>query len=589
MDGFFGTAYYGQRGNNCDGLMKSVFHFLAGCLLLLASTAVGADTQLVLTNARVYTLNPAQPWADTVAISGGIIQYVGDRAGADSHIGQQTRLMDLDGQMVLPGFQDIHIHPVHSGVSYQQCALFDIVGVDNLLAKVAACAADNPEWAWVRGGGWTVDNFAPSGLPDKKLLDKLLPDRPVSLKSSDGHSLWVNSKALELAGINASTPDPDGGRIDRYPGSREPSGSLQEESGMALIHLVEPELTHVEMVEGLRFAQQHLNALGITAVQDALVKLESRDAYRSFPAYHVLDEAGELSLHVVAAMYWENHLPVKQQVRRFKKARKQHSRGLVRATSIKIWQDGVLETHTAALLAPYLDKPDGYRGELLNNQERVDEAAARLDKAGFQLHFHAIGDAAIRSSLDAIQHARKKNGARDSRHHISHIQLFDPADIPRFAALDVVANFQPYWAVNDSYIIDLTLPKIGPQRGKYLYPIGSVSRSGAKIAFGSDWYVSSADPLLGIETAITRIDVSGESDQPLGSNEEISLEQAIAAYTINAAYVNFLEQSTGSIEVGKSADLAVLDNNLFAIPVTRISDTRVTATLFQGRLVAGKL
>ena len=319
------------------------------------------------------------------------------------------------------------------------------------------------------------------------------------------------------------------------------------------------------------------------------MKLDGKDAYKGFPAYHQLDDAGELNMHVVAAMYWENERPIDPQVDRFIRARKTHSRGNIKATSIKIWQDGVIETQTAALLAPYLNSKNEFRGKLLNNQSRLNEAVRKLDKAGFQVHFHAIGDAAIRSGLDAIEHARDTNGIRDARHHLSHIELFHPDDIPRFKALDVVANFQPLWAINDSYITDLTVPRIGIERGKYLYPIGTLLRSGARVAFGSDWYVTSANPLLGIEAAITRLEPYGATDQPLGDDEEITLAEAIAAYTIGGAYVNFLDKTTGSLEVGKQADLIVLDQNLFEIPASEISDTDVVATIFQGRLVAGEL
>ena len=572
--------------------MRPEFNFCRTLILMtigIATTAIHADAQqvdLLLTNAKIYTVNPKQPWANTVAIKRGVISYVGRFENFED---EAVLTLDLKGKMILPGFQDIHVHPVHSGVSYQQCVLFDLKGLDNILQAIADCAKEHPEWEWIRGGGWEVPTFAPSGVPDKVHLDKIVPSRPIALKSSDGHSMWVNSLALELAGIDSNSSDPKGGRIDRYQGTSEPSGGLQEDSAMELIHAVEPALTQDEMVSGLRYAQSHLNSLGITAVQDAIVKLDGKDAYRGFPAYHQLNDTGELNMHVVAAMYWENERPIDPQVSRFVKARELHNRGNIKANSIKIWQDGVIETQTAALLAPYLDSKNGFRGSLLNNQSRLNEAVRKLDKAGFQVHFHAIGDAAIRSGLDAVEHARDTNGIRDARHHISHIELFHPDDIPRFKELDVIANFQPLWAIKDSYVTDLTIPRIGVERAKYLYPIGSLLRSGARVAFGSDWYVTSANPLLGIEAAITRLEPHGETDQPLGNNEEITLAEAIAAYTIQSAYVNFLDKVTGSIEIGKQADLIVLDKNLFEIPASEISDTRVVATIFQGRLVIGEL
>ena len=551
------------------------------------SISTTQDAELLMLNGKVYTVNHEQSWAEAIAITDGRIIWVGNSEDANQWQGERTRTIDLGGKMVLPGFQDIHIHPVHSGVSYQQCALFDVEGVELLQQRIKQCAESEPG-EWIRGGGWLVTNFAPSGLPDKKLLDEIVPDRPVALKSSDGHSMWVNSLALELAGINADTQDPAGGRIDRYPNSTEPSGSLQETSAMNLVHIVEPELTQKELEAGLAYSRDHLHSLGITAVQDAMLKLTPGDAYFGLPAYLALEERGELNLHVINAMYWQNDISLEEQLPAFLKARDE-STPYIHNTAIKIWQDGVIETETAALLEPYLNRGDQFVGELLNEPAVLNEAVTALDAAGFQIHFHAIGDRAIRSAFDSIQAAREANGKHDNRHHISHIQLFSPEDIPRFAELDVVANFQPLWAIEDGYITDLTIPRIGEERGKFLYPIGSVQRTGARVAFGSDWYVTSANPLDGIEAAVTRLDPDGKTDEPLGENEEINLAQAIENYTLNSAYVNFLDVDTGSIEIGKLADIIVLDRNLFDVPASEINQVRVIATLFRGELVFGNL
>ena len=551
------------------------------------SISTTQDAELLMLNGKVYTVNHEQSWAEAIAITDGRIIWVGNSDDANQWQGEGTRTIDLGGKMVLPGFQDIHIHPVHSGVSYQQCALFDVEGVELLQQRIKQCAESEPG-EWIRGGGWLVTNFAPSGLPDKKLLDEIVPDRPVALKSSDGHSMWVNSLALDLAGINADTQDPAGGRIDRYPNSTEPSGSLQETSAMNLVHIVEPELTQKELEAGLAYSRDHLHSLGITAVQDALLKLTPGDAYFGLPAYLALEERGELNLHVINAMYWQNDISLEEQLPAFLKARDE-STPYIHNTAIKIWQDGVIETETAALLEPYLNRGDQFVGELLNEPAVLNEAVTALDAAGFQIHFHAIGDRAIRSAFDSIQAAREANGKHDNRHHISHIQLFSPEDIPRFAELDVVANFQPLWAIEDGYITDLTIPRIGEERGKFLYPIGSVQRTGARVAFGSDWYVTSANPLDGIEAAVTRLDPDGKTDEPLGENEEINLAQAIENYTLNSAYVNFLDVDTGSIEIGKLADIIVLDRNLFDVPASEINQVRVIATLFRGELVFGNL
>ena len=358
---------------------------------------------------------------------------------------------------------------------------------------------------------------------------------------------------------------------------------------MNLVLDIAPAPTDEALEAGLEYARDHLLSLGVTTVQDAMVKVTPGDAYYGLDAYRALDERGELNLRVVAALYWENQGDIAAQVAAFKAVRERYTAGNLFATAVKIWQDGVLETQTAALLEPYVDRDDGFRGDLLNDPERLKTVVTTLDAEGFQIHFHAIGDRAIRVSLDALEAARSTNGGRDSRHHISHIQLFDPADIPRFAALDVVANFQPLWAISDAYITELTIPRIGDERARWLYPINSLQRSGAKVAFGSDWYVSSANPLDGIEAAVTRLDPNGETDAPLGLDEAINLADAIAAYTINSAFVNFLDHDSGSIETGKRADLIVLDRNLFDILPEEINEARVTATLFAGQLVFGQL
>ena len=550
-----------------------------------SSGVVGAD--LILLNANVYTVNPTQPWASAVAIKNGQITYVGDDQGAKELIDSNTKTLDLKGRMMLPGFHDIHVHPVESGVLYQQCVLFDIRGVEKLLDKIEECALVKPQDEWIVGGGWTLDNFAPSGLPDKKLLDEIVPDRPVSLKSSDGHSLWVNSRALELAGINATTPDPENGRIDRYPNSHEPSGSLQEDSAIMLVANHEPQLTSEDLINGLKYSRDLFHSFGITGIQDALLKLEPGDGYYGLDAYNYLDARDELNLHVVTALFWENTGPLDRQLSKFLIAREKQQRvdGNVKATAIKIWQDGVIETQTAALLEPYSDRSDGFRGDLQNHPDDLNKAVVALDAANFQIHFHAIGDRAIRVALDAIEQAQNVNGSRDSRHHLSHIQLFDPVDIPRFAALNVVANFQPLWAIQDGYITDLTWPRLGKERSKWLYPIGTMQKTGARVGFGSDWYVTSVNPLDGIEAAITRLDPNGSTDVPLGEGEEITLAEAIENYTLNSAYVNFLDNKVGSIEAGKQADLVILDKNLFGIPAHEINTAKVVATLFEGRLV----
>jgi len=559
--------------------------FSVGCSIQHFSKTKQVSADLILFDGKVYTVDANRSWAEAVAVIDGKIAYVGSSSGAKKYKGPNTRLVDLDGKMVLPGFQDAHVHPIEAGMAYLGCSLHDGKSVEDYVLIVKECAQQSPEATFIDGGGWTMDLFE-DGLPDKRLLDEVVSDRPVILKSASGHQVWVNSKTLKIAGIDAETPDPPRGRIDRYKNSKEPSGSLQENSAMNLAFSTRPAYSADQMQAALQFGQHYLNQYGVTTVQDALLKLDGNEAYVGGPTYMAMDRAGDLTIRVVGALVWNTDSGL-EQLSRITDARERFKTPLFSALSVKIWLDGVMEVHTAALLAPYSDREDGYSGELLIKPEQLDVVVSQLDALGFQIHFHAIGDAAVRQSLDSLELARQKNGVRDSRHHMSHIQLFDPADIPRLETLNVVANFQPYWAWADKFITELTIPKLGADRSKWLYPIRSVLDTGAVVAFGSDWFVTSGNPLLGIETAITRRDPLTNFSDPFLEDERINLADAIEAYTINSAYVNFIDDETGSIEEGKLADLIVLDNNLFELAPNEISDAQVLLTLLEGNPVYG--
>jgi hypothetical protein len=543
----------------------------------------GAD--LVLRGGPIYTMDRARSWAEAVAIKGEKIVYVGSSAGAADFIGPRTKVVDLGGRMVLPGFQDSHLHPVGAGVAYLGCPLYDLETKEAYVKAVKECAAKHSDKPWIRGDGWTLDAFAPTGIPRKDLLDAVIPDRPVYLESSDGHSGWVNSKALALAGITKQTPDPPGGRIDRDAKTGEPVGGLQDEA----MELVKDRMPYSEedRLNGLRHALKVLNGFGVTAFQDAIVELTGADSFRSADAYRTLDDGKQLTARAVLALWWDRNKG-EEQIEALRGARHRYTKGRVRATTVKIMQDGVMEVQTAAVLKPYKGKP-GVTGLVMVDPEKLKGYVTRLDKEGFQVHFHAIGDAAIRQCLDAVEAALRANGARDARHHISHIQLFHPSDIPRFRQLNVIANFQPLWAWADPYVTELTLPFFEPERARWMYPIKSLLDSGAVVAFGSDWSVSSANPLEEIEVAVTRMGWDGQSTEPWIPEERISLRDALAAFTINAAYLNFHDDTTGSIEAGKLADLIVLDRNLFGIPPAQISEAKVVLTLLGGQPVHGDL
>jgi len=538
--------------------------------------AVVEPAELVLRNGAVYTVDAARSWAEAVAVRDGRIVYVGSDAGLGALVGTRTRVLDLRGRMVMPGLQDAHIHPISGGIEALGCNLNGGATAAEYVAIVRQCAASKPQDSWVLGGGWLMSAFGPGAMPSRALLDAVVPDRPVLLWSADGHTGWANSKALAIAGITHDTPDPPDGRIDRDPQTGEPIGSLQE-GAVDLVDRFAPPASPEQRMNGLRYAVRMLNAYGITGLQDASVSLPDLETYAA------LDQAEGLTLHAVVAQWWERAEGL-EQIAGMERRRQQFTRGHVRATTVKILQDGVMENYTAALLEPYL--VDGSpRGIPMIEPETLKRVVTALDAKGFQVHFHAIGDAATRQCLDAVQSARASNGPRGLRHHISHLQLIDPVDIPRFRELGVVANFQPLWAYADAYINELTLPFLGQERTERMYPIGSVHANGAMLAFGSDWSVSSANPYEQIEVAVRRADPALLDGAVFLPDQRLSLPAAIAAFTINAAYVNGIDRDTGSIEVGKSADLVVLDRNLFAIDPRAISDTKVLLTLFEGKPV----
>jgi predicted amidohydrolase YtcJ len=566
-----------SRRSSKPGLRLPVFLLIAVALAAgsCARTEPVQPADLILTNGAVYTMDPAQPWAEAVAVAAEKIVYAGPAKGVGRFRGSATRTVDLGGKMVLPAFQDSHIHLIEGGVESSQCSLAGLETPEAVFAAIRDYAARNPGLAWITGGRWELPVF-PKANPTKEELDKIVPDRPACLFAADGHSAWVNTRALKLAGVTAKTPDPAGGRIERDPKTGEPTGTLRE-SAADLVGRHIPEPDAAEVLKGLRVGLEMARRLGITSIIEASAHKETLDAYAA------LDRSGEMKLRVLASLYVDTDKGLPE-VARLEKLRETYHGPHLKSTTAKIFSDGVIESHTAALLEPYLDRPKD-RGLPLLEPEAFDKLATALDLAGFQIHVHAIGDRAIRMTLDALEAAEKANGARDLRHHIAHLELIDPADIPRFRALGVVANFQPLWAYADTYITKLTLPILGPTRSRWLYPIGSVVRTGAVVAGGSDWPVSSANPLEAIQVAVTR---RGPEEPPGAAwipEELADLPAMIAAYTTNGAYLSHEEGIRGSIVRGKIADLVVLDRHLFKIPPSEIHKARVLLTMFEGKEV----
>jgi predicted amidohydrolase YtcJ len=438
----------------------------------------GIHADLVFVNGAVFTADATRRWARAVAVRSGRITAVGNEPDVVALIGDNTDVVDMAGRMLLPGFQDAHIHPVTSGLDLTRCDLSEVTSLDGALASIAGYAEAHPEEPWILGGGWAMDWF-PGGVPSAETLERVVPDRPAFLVSRDGHGAWANRRALELAGIGFETPDPPDGRVERL-GGGEPQGTLQE-GAMRLMDRVVPAPTVADCERGLVAAQRLLLSLGITAWQDAAVTANVHHTY------HALAGRGELAVDVVGALWWDRERG-EEQVDELESRRYEAAPGY-RPTTVKLMLDGVCENFTAAMLDPYLD---GGGGETDNHGlEFIDPAAlprivTRLDAAGFQVHFHAIGDRAVRSALDAVEAARGANPWSDARHHIAHIQVIQPDDLPRFRRLGVVANAQPFWAYEDGYQRDLTIPYLGPERSALQYPFRSLLGGGANLAVGSE-------------------------------------------------------------------------------------------------------
>jgi len=537
-----------------------------------------ADT--VLVNGGIYTVNAGRDWAEAAAIRDGVFVMVGDNADVEALIGPSTRIIDLAGKMALPGFHDAHVHPRMGGTALLGCSLEPAGSVEEIIEIVTGCLsedASNDDEKWLEGFAFNLGLFGQDG-PNKALLDAIDTDRPIVLWGADGHNNWVNSRALELAGITADTPDPALGVIERDPDG-EPSGTLRE-TAQELVRAAMPQSTMEFEISALLAGVDHLNSLGITSWIDASVGLGD------YQAYQALENSGDLTGRVITSLTYESGFAhhYGEEFEEVLTNRHQYESEHVRNSAIKIFVDGVLEGETAAILEPYLGTQED-RGELILSPEELTEAVTRFDAMGMQVHMHAIGDRAVRAGLDAIEAAQKENGRLDNRHHISHLQMIDVDDIHRFAALDTAANFQALWAYPDTYIMELNLPVLGEERIQGMYPIGSVERSGGRIVGGSDWDVSSANPLDAIETAVRRQDSLAADGAVLNEGERVSLATMIDAYTINAAWLMHQEDTTGSIEVGKKADVVVLDRPLFDRPATEINDARVLETLLDGETV----
>jgi len=537
----------------------------------------------VFLNAAVYTVDADRSWAEAVAVREGEIVFVGANDAASTWIGDKTEVTDLSGNMMLPGFHDSHTHLLIGVSTDEECDLLRLETLEAVEIELSQCKdlEGFGEHRWVIGSGW-AEWLWPDSEPHKARLDRFFPDRPVYLTSSYGHSAWVNSRAMELAGIGSDSVDPPQGIIGRDPETGAPVGTLRD-AAMMMVEEILPEMTMALRLESIRAAIDAAHSFGITALIEP-----GLDDYLIEPVVQLAD-AGDLKLRVLASLSPIDWHPgsFDNGVYDFLEQRERWRRPNLDVDSVKIYMDGVIESGTGALLEPYHSGDYGL-GPSFYSQEQVNEYLTRFDAMGIQVHVHAIGDAGVRMALNGFEAARRTNGVTGNRHHIVHLQLVDEADIPRFAELNVSATFQSLWAYPDPSVTELDVPLLGEERAFRMYPIGSVKRGGGRIVDGSDYFVTDMNPLQAIEVAVTRQDPYSNEGPALNADERVDLATMIDAYTINGAYLMGLDDKQGSIEVGKRADLIVLDSNLFEIQAAEINETSVLMTVFDGQTVFSK-
>ena len=532
---------------------------------------------LVFKNGSIYTVNKGYLWAQAIAISGERIVFVGADKDVEALVGSETEVIDLEGKMILPSFIDAHAHPSHAMDYVGNINLYSQESLEEYKQTIKDFVGSHADAKVFRGSGWN-DALFPNIGPSKEILDAIVPDRPISLVSYDGHSLWVNSVTLDKANITAETPNPDGGVIGRDPETGEPNGTLRE-TASKLIDYVFPDYSIEERVNALLAYQEMANKAGVTMCHDAMLDEQSIAGFKAIEA------DGSLQMRFRGSITIEPDQPAEEQIEMLLNERSRNSHPKFQTNTAKIFVDGVVEGGTAYLLEPYQHLPDFY-GELIWDPHQLKEICAALDKERIQIQFHVIGDAAARIALDALDYAQQMNGKRAARHLLTHLQLVAPEDILRFEQLGLIGVPNPYWFKLDDYYWSLALPYLGKERADHEYPMQSFLQAGVLMASASDYPVTIPfDPLIGIESGITRSEIGGSTNEILWPEEKVSREEMIASFTINGAYANFLEDEIGSLEVGKRADFIVLERNLFQIPSSDIAKTQVLETYLDGKEV----
>jgi predicted amidohydrolase YtcJ len=560
-----------------------------GLLVVFLSGTSFAETKsttadVILIHARIYTVNAQQPWAQAVAIRDGKILAVGSDREIEHYRGASTSVVDAKGRLVLPGFTDCHVHFLDASLAMQQVSLDDAKSIQEIQLRVKAYAAAHPNDQWVLGRGWMYPVFAPSGLPDKKSLDEIIPDRPVYLESGDGHSWWANSKALQMANITKDTPNPPGGTIVRDPNTGEATGAIKEDAADAVIRRAIPEPSRETKLQALRAGIKLANQFGLTRVHVLGGVNAGRDDLHNVDLYEELRRNGDLTLRFYLAYRLDPPKVSDRQLQEIVEARDRYRDDWISAGSVKFFMDGVIETHTAAMLAPYSDDPS-VSGQLLWEPAEFQRAVTELDSRRIQIFTHAIGDRAIRVALDSYANAAKTNGTKDARHRIEHIEDASAADIPRFGKLGVIASMQPLHAYPDDDTLHSWAPAAGAERTQRAFAWHSIQAAGGVLAFGSDWPIVTLNPWPGVQNAVTRESTEGEPKGGWIPTERISLADAIRGYTLNAAFAGHREKTEGSLEPGKLADLIVVSQNVFQVDALELGKTKVEMTMVGGRVV----
>ena len=540
-------------------------------ILLAAETA---DT--IITNARVYTVNPQQKWAEAIAVRADKIIFVGDAKSAESYKGPSTKVIDAKGKLVLPGFTDCHVHFMSGSLGLTQVDLTGANTIEEIQKRVKDYAAAHPTLPWITGMGWQYPTFGATALPNKKILDDVLADRPVYLVAYDGHSSWANSKALAMAGIDRNTPDPPNGKIVRD-ANGEATGALKEAAG-DLVERLMPKPTREERLTALRKGLHEANRLGVVRVHSAGGDFEYLDLYDE------LRKNGELTVRQYIAYFLDPPELKPEAIEKIEQARKKYNDEWISGGAVKTMLDGVVEAHTAAMLGTYADDTS-QSGKLFWDPDKYKQAIAELDKRGLQIFTHAIGDRAVRTALDAYENAQKTNHSTDDRPRIEHIETITAEDIPRFGKLGVIASFQPLHTDPNEDTLKVWAVAAGPDRVSRAWPWRSVESTGGKLAFGSDWPVVTISPWPGVQNALTRQTAEGEPAGGWVPKERINIEDAVRGYTLGAAFAGRREKTEGSLETGKLADLIILSKDLFTIEPPDILNEEVLVTMVGGKVV----